>query len=182
MNDIIVEFQIQSKRTAPFNAKPFNEDQLNTFLTNYSMGLVGEYLELCQTLDEVEFIDYLEEEKFTKLWDSYIKELGDVWHYLINLFTVLEENFDINKCMDPEKRCIYVIGDFVELVKKKVYHGHLIEKEILIEKLYQIAKEIIDYSDYELANVLDTNIEKLKKRYPNEFNVRDSIKRVDIFE
>ena len=182
MNNIIVEFQKKSKRTAPFNAKPFNDDQLNDFLSNYSLGLIGEYLEFLQILEKVEFVDSLNDEQFENLWSEYVKECGDVWHYLINLFTALGEDFNINKCIDQERKCIYVIGDFVELVKKKVYHGHPIDNGILIEKLYQIAKKMLDYSGEELGNILITNIEKLKKRYPNKFNVRDSIERVDINE
>lgn len=180
MNNIIVEFQRQSKRTAPFQAEAANKQEFEWFLSNYTLGLIGETLELSQVLDQHENYDELDVWQQDAIWRNFIKELGDVWHYAVNLLSVLGEEYDNEKVYDAEKGLKYLSGDFVELVKKGIYHGHGVDKNVLIDKLYGIIGELIDYSGSHLNEILDKNIAKLKLRYPDSFTVEDSIARVDV--
>ena len=177
-NEIIVEFQKQSRRTAPFRAEVVNKQEFDWFLSNYSLGLAGETLELWEVLSKHSKVQTADD--FKNTYEEFVKESGDVWHYLVNLLSVLGENFDIEKVYDPEKELIYVVGDFVEMVKKKVYHGHEFGNFLLVSKLYGVAHELIDQSGMNLKEILDTNIDKLKKRYPECFTTKDSIARVDL--
>ena len=177
-NEIIVEFQKLSKRTAPFGAEVVNKQEFDWFISNYSLGLVGETLELWEVLGTHSKVQTADE--FEKAYEDFVKESGDVWHYLVNLLSVLGETFDPEKVYDPEKELIYVVGDFVEMVKKKVYHGHEFGNFLLVSKLYGVAYELIDQSGMNLKEILDTNVEKLKKRYPDRFTTEDSVARVDL--
>lgn len=74
-------------------------------------------------------------------------------------------------------------GEYVDLLKKSLYHGHDLDKQ-------KAKKELGDISFYvawaaychgfELNDVFSTVIEKLKIRYPNGFNSQDSITRKDL--
>lgn len=177
--NIIVEFQRNSKRTAPFQAEPCNKQEFEWILSNYTLGLVGETLELMQVLDKHKVYDELDQWEQDAVWSEFIKESGDVWHYTVNLLSILNEEYDNEKVYDSEKGLKYLSGDFVELVKKGIYHGHGIDNDELINKLYGIISELIDYAGLHLTEILDKNVAKLKLRYPQCFTVEDSIARVD---
>lgn len=172
----ILEFQEASKRTAPFNANATNEQELNWFLSNYTLGLVGETLELSQVLDKHKIVN---SENKEELFSEFIKECGDVWHYAVNLLSVLGEEYDDYKSYQSSKPMRYEVGEFVECIKKSIYHGHGIDKEKLINILYAIIGDLKDYSGIYLDTILVSNINKLKKRYPEKFTTEDSIARVD---
>ncbi len=71
-------------------------------------------------------------------------------------------------------------GEVIDLIKKWFAQGHELNKAKLIEELGDVAWYIAEacYAlDVKLEDVLISNIEKLKKRYPNGFNKNDSINR-----
>lgn len=73
-------------------------------------------------------------------------------------------------------------GEAIDLVKKHLFHGHELNKEALIKELGDIAWYLAEAAyalDTDLETVLKLNIEKLKKRYPNGFEVSKSINRVE---
>lgn len=73
-------------------------------------------------------------------------------------------------------------GEAIDLVKKHLFHGHELNKEALIKELGDIAWYLAEAAyalDIDLETVLKLNIEKLKKRYPNGFEVSKSINRVE---
>lgn len=73
-------------------------------------------------------------------------------------------------------------GEAIDLVKKHLFHGHELNKEALIKELGDIAWYLAEAAyalDVDLETVLKLNIEKLKKRYPNGFEVSKSINRVE---
>ena len=73
-------------------------------------------------------------------------------------------------------------GEVAELAKKGVFHRHGIDKEKfkneLGDCLWYIAA-LCTTMELDLAEIMEENIEKLKKRYPNGFSSMDSIRRVD---
>lgn len=73
-------------------------------------------------------------------------------------------------------------GEVIDLVKKYLFHGHELKKDLLIEELGDVAwylAEIAYAIDVDLESIFENNIEKLKKRYPNGFDKERSINRND---
>jgi NTP pyrophosphatase (non-canonical NTP hydrolase) len=73
-------------------------------------------------------------------------------------------------------------GEVIDLVKKHLFHGHVLNKEELIKELGDVAWYLAEAAyalDIDLETILKLNIEKLKKRYPEGFSIKDSINRKD---
>lgn len=71
-------------------------------------------------------------------------------------------------------------GEVIDLVKKHVSHGHPLNREKLIDELGDVAwylAECATVLDVTLEEILERNIEKLKKRYPEGFSTERSINR-----
>ena len=71
-------------------------------------------------------------------------------------------------------------GETIDIVKKHLHQGHELNKEKLIKELGDIAWYLAEACfalDVELETVLTMNIEKLKKRYPEGFDVDKSVNR-----
>jgi NTP pyrophosphatase (non-canonical NTP hydrolase) len=71
-------------------------------------------------------------------------------------------------------------GEAIDIVKKHLAQGHELDKEKLIKELGDIAwylAECATVLDVSLQEVLEKNIEKLQKRYPEGFKESDSINR-----
>lgn len=73
-------------------------------------------------------------------------------------------------------------GEVIDIVKKHLAQGHDLDKEKIIDELGDVAWYLAEtaYSlDVDLETVLNRNIEKLKKRYPDGFDSDKSINRKD---
>lgn len=73
-------------------------------------------------------------------------------------------------------------GEAIDIVKKWFAHGHELDREHLKKELGDIAWYLAEAAtalDIILESVLEANIEKLKKRYPEGFETKRSIERVD---
>lgn len=73
-------------------------------------------------------------------------------------------------------------GEAIDIVKKHLAQGHELDRDALIKELGDIAwylAETATVLGVSLEEVLTLNIEKLKKRYPEGFNVEKSIERAD---
>ena len=71
-------------------------------------------------------------------------------------------------------------GEVIDLVKKHVSHGHPLNREKLIDELGDVAWYLAVCAtvlDVSLEEILERNIEKLKKRYPEGFSTYRSINR-----
>jgi NTP pyrophosphatase (non-canonical NTP hydrolase) len=74
-------------------------------------------------------------------------------------------------------------GEVIEIVKKDLYHGHLLNKKEVEKELGDVMWYIANLAtelNLSLEVILEGNIEKLKTRYPKGFTEEDSIKRVDV--
>lgn len=73
-------------------------------------------------------------------------------------------------------------GEVQDIIKKHLYHGHLLDKEKikyeLGDVLWYIAR-IARWADLTLEEVAQANIDKLKQRYPDGFSQEKSINRED---
>lgn len=71
-------------------------------------------------------------------------------------------------------------GEAIDIVKKHMFHGHPLDKEALKKELGDIAWYLAETAyalDMPLEDILKTNIEKLKQRYPEGFSESNSINR-----
>ena len=72
-------------------------------------------------------------------------------------------------------------GEAADIIKKHLFHGHLLDVDELIRELGDICwyialtAELIG-TDFE--TILETNIDKLKRRYPEGFSEEKSINRL----
>ncbi len=68
-------------------------------------------------------------------------------------------------------------GEAIDIVKKWLAQGHGLDKEHLIKELGDIAWYLAETAtalDISLEEILQRNIDKLKKRYPEGFNTNQS--------
>lgn len=71
-------------------------------------------------------------------------------------------------------------GEAIDIVKKWYAHGHEFDKEHFKKELGDIAWYLAEAATaigVSLDDVLEANIEKLKKRYPEGFETKRSIER-----
>lgn len=71
-------------------------------------------------------------------------------------------------------------GEAIDIVKKHLAQGHELDKEHLAKELGDIAWYLAETATaigYDLEDIFQMNIDKLKKRYPNGFTTNDSINR-----
>ncbi len=68
-------------------------------------------------------------------------------------------------------------GEAIDIVKKHLAQGHDLDREGLIKELGDIAWYLAETAtalDVSLEEVLERNIEKLRKRYPEGFDTKKS--------
>ena len=71
-------------------------------------------------------------------------------------------------------------GEAIDIVKKHLAQGHELDVEHLAKELGDIAWYLAETATaigYDLEKILQMNIDKLKKRYPEGFKVAGSIER-----
>ena len=72
-------------------------------------------------------------------------------------------------------------GEAIDIVKKWMAHGHELDREHLAKELGDIAWYLAEAAtalDLSLDEILEANIEKLKKRYPQGFDTERSRNRL----
>jgi NTP pyrophosphatase (non-canonical NTP hydrolase) len=71
-------------------------------------------------------------------------------------------------------------GEITDYVKKVVFQGHPLKKEKIAEELGDLlwyVARMASLLGYDLSEIAQMNIEKLKKRYPDGFSVEASVNR-----
>lgn len=69
-------------------------------------------------------------------------------------------------------------GEAIDIVKKHLAQGHELDREALIKELGDIAWYLAETAyalDVSLETVMQKNIDKLKKRYPDGFSQERSV-------
>ena len=72
-------------------------------------------------------------------------------------------------------------GEAIDIVKKWMAQGHELDKEHLAKELGDIAWYLAEAAtalEIPLEDILQANIDKLKKRYPDGFDVQKSLVRL----
>ena len=73
-------------------------------------------------------------------------------------------------------------GEAIDIVKKSLAQGHEFDREHFAKELGDIAWYLAEAAtaiDMPLEDILQANIDKLKKRYPEGFDTEKSLERVD---
>lgn len=93
----------------------------------------------------------------------------------------------LNPALDPKDVLINGVmglcgesGEAIDLVKKHLAQGHELDKERLAKELGDIAWYLAETATaigYPLEDILQMNIDKLKRRYPEGFAVERSVNR-----
>ena len=92
-------------------------------------------------------------------------------------------NFDIDKEDEMKNYCLGMaseVGELVGHVKHVVFHNWKINRANVIEEMGDIfwyVTALASVLDIEMKEIIEYNIFKLKKRYPNGFKPSDSINR-----
>lgn len=71
-------------------------------------------------------------------------------------------------------------GEAIDILKKHLFQGHELDKEHIAKELGDIAWYLAVSADaigYDLETILQMNVDKLKKRYPDGFKKELSINR-----
>lgn len=71
-------------------------------------------------------------------------------------------------------------GECVDIVKKHLFHGHELDKEHIAKELGDVAWYLAVAANaigYDLETILQMNVDKLTKRYPDGFDIEKSIHR-----
>lgn len=73
-------------------------------------------------------------------------------------------------------------GECIDVLKKSLFQGHELSKEKLIEELGDVCWYVVITAEalgVPLERVMESNIEKLKKRYPEGFDPERSVHRAE---
>lgn len=73
-------------------------------------------------------------------------------------------------------------GEAIDIMKKYMFHGHKLDKNHLAKELGDVAWYLalsVDALGFTLEEVLEMNIEKLRRRYPDGFSVEKSKNRAE---
>ena len=73
-------------------------------------------------------------------------------------------------------------GEVADIIKKHYFQGHELIKDDLVDEMGDCAWYLAlgcEVMEISFDEMLQKNIEKLKKRYPNGFNHQDSLNRVE---
>ncbi len=79
------------------------------------------------------------------------------------------------ECKDLANACLGLageVGEFVEIVKKHLYHGIQADHDKLVKELGDVAWYMAlacEILDVNMSEVLTKNLDKLEKRYPEKF-------------
>lgn len=113
-------------------------------------------------------------------------ELGDILWYVSAisriLCTVMDNLVQGNAEWFPDG-IVQEACKIAEFIKKGIFHQHGILLDDVLNSLSRIVwyvEAICEKTDRSIENIANRNIEKLKIRYPDGYNMEDSIKRVDV--
>lgn len=73
-------------------------------------------------------------------------------------------------------------GEAVDILKKVLFQGHKFDKEHMARELGDISWYLALSADaigYDLETIFQMNIDKLKARYPNGFDIDKSLNRIE---
>ncbi len=168
------EYQRLAEVTSGARGLVYNEEVKagDKRLLTAALGLLGEVVELYALKKE----------------EHRVKEAGDVAWYIAESCSTMGlslEELPMPFSHDhpvPISGLLVEAGQFGEYVKKVVFHGHPFDRMKMEHLLGNVLAYLIDYCEEKklrLLEVLDANIEKLKKRYNDKFTTAASLNRAE---
>ncbi len=115
-------------------------------------------------------------------FDEYQSKAARTCNYR-DVFTGLPATQDAqDHILNPSLGLAGESGEFCDMVKKVMYHGHTMDKDKMVKELGDILWYISTAATalgVSLGDVADLNVKKLEKRYPEGFSHEASINRAD---
>lgn len=156
---------------------------------NAACGLSSEVGEIVELMQGVE-IDSTHMQKELGDWMWYWSLMGHAYG-LANSFSamtdmvpkfqsVLQETEDWAPHPRMGTTLVIETGAINEFVKKHWFHKHTPDVAVMGRLLYSSLRawiEIVNHYGYDASEILGTNIEKLRKRYPEGFSTERSLNR-----
>lgn len=115
---------------------------------------------------------------------NYLEELGDVCWYLNEGCDSLGINLDsldiYEGGLDPLRDISDHVGKLANLVKRNEFYGEELNRKecfILLSKILSEVHELCRDYEIDIEEVLEKNIKKLEKRFPEEFDPARALNR-----
>lgn len=188
------EYKEQSARTMSPNYFPMS---ISAETIHGIVGVVTEAGELMDALKEAIFYDL----KFDR--ENVREEIGDVMWYIMAI--VRPEGWDLEnipyeeqsvRSMSPNyfpmsistetirgiMGIVTEAGELMDALKKTMFYGRDIDRDNVrkrINNIMQYIMVIMRSEGWDLEDIMQENIDKLKIRYPEQFTTELSIKRLD---
>lgn len=139
-----------------------------------NLGMFGEFGEITEIVKKV--FAYGKELDKAHL----AEEIGDMWWYIANFYTIIKEefvipNFSDFKTLALEKSKEEAVDVIISKMDPFVVAANVSEKGPGV--LISMSKEIIDAFELDLESILQNNLDKLKVRYPEKFDADKAINR-----
>lgn len=167
------EYAVAVRRTMP---APHAVPDLQ--LAIFALGLCGEASEFVECVEDTAYDrGVLDPEPHQQ--QRILKEAGDCCWYAFAIANTL--GFDLDGEVLYAGSPQHVAGTIAERVKKALGHGEPLNRENLrgLLLLFLASVTYAAQSAGDEAQILGTNIEKLRKRYPHGFSVEASLNRSD---
>ena len=75
------------------------------------------------------------------------------------------------------------LGEVTDILKKHLFHYHKLDQGHLAEEIGDVMFYLVNLAtlfNFNMEDILQANVDKLKKRYPDGFTAKASVERVDI--
>ena len=72
------------------------------------------------------------------------------------------------------------LGEVTDILKKHLFHSHKLDQGHLAEEIGDVMFYLVNLAtifNFNMEDILQANVHKLKKRYPHEFDIDRSINR-----
>jgi NTP pyrophosphatase (non-canonical NTP hydrolase) len=144
-----------------------NSDELQAFKDAWEIAKETPCEVVIREVDRMDFKEY--QELAERTMPKKVKGKYEIYY---------DEKAIINYCFGLAGES----GEFIDLVKKEMFHGHpeneIKKKKELGDILHYVTGLCTMYG-WRLEDVARLNVEKLKERYPEGFSKEDSLNRID---
>ena len=156
------EYQQLANRTCP------DLGSITKNILHMDRGIItecGELIDLMKGLDAYNKV-------FTK--GQIVEELGDLSWYIANKCTFENEQFTFDNFPTIE---LDLRENPIDIVVGQMFQELILNDPMTNSRLTCLWYTLVEFLGYEVSEVLETNINKLKQRYPKGFNTHDAINR-----
>lgn len=147
-----------ANRTAAGTVHPVNKDLLHC-----AMGLCTEVIELEMAYGV----------------ENYDEEMGDImWYVALGCHTLgvtLDEAEEARGNTAGEM--IETAGEFMNQMKREMFYGKQADPNVLVRMLGTLIYQVKELTEDDYVMILEKNIAKLQKRYPDKFTEDRAINR-----